>query len=72
MRQGTGYAPKLEWRKKLGSMSIDVGSLEEKLMRMATDEAPGREFCEVISKLAGTGRFAKLRDALPEIVYDEL
>ena len=39
---------------------------------MSAEGAPGREFCEAISELARTGRFAQLRDVLPEIVYDEL
>jgi hypothetical protein len=39
---------------------------------MSEEGAPGREFCEAISELARTGRFAQLRDVLPAIVYDEL
>lgn len=53
-------------------MGIDVGRLENELMQMSADGAPGREFCEAISELAVTGRFAQLRDVLPGIVYDEL
>jgi hypothetical protein len=53
-------------------MTIDISLLEAQLMRMFEEGAPGREFCEAISKLAGTGRFEKLRDVLPSIVYDEL
>ena len=53
-------------------MSIDVGRLERELMQMSAEGAPGREFCEAISELAGTGRFAQLREVLPAIVYDEL
>ncbi len=41
-------------------------------MQMSAEGAPGREFCEAISELAATGRFAQLRELLPEIVYDEL
>jgi Domain of unknown function (DUF4145) len=52
--------------------SIDVARLEEQLLQMSADGAPGREFCEAISELAGTGRFEKLQDVLPGIVYDEL
>jgi hypothetical protein len=53
-------------------MSIDVGRLESELVRMSADGAPGREFCEAISQLAATGRFERLRDVLPRIVYEEL
>ena len=42
------------------------------MCRCRRTEAPGREFCEAISELARTGRFAQLRDVLPAIVYDEL
>ena len=53
-------------------MTIDIGRLEGQLLRMSEEGAPGREFCEAISELARTGRFAQLRDVLPAIVYDEL
>ena len=53
-------------------MSINVARLEDQLQQMSTEDAPGREFCEAISELARTGRFAQLRDILPGIVYDEL
>lgn len=53
-------------------MSIDIARLEDELLQMSTDGAPGREFCEAISELARTGRFVQLRDILPGIVYDEL
>jgi hypothetical protein len=53
-------------------MSIDVGRLEKELLHMSAEGAPGRDFCEAISELAGTGRFAQLRETLPGIVYDEL
>jgi Domain of unknown function (DUF4145) len=53
-------------------MAIDVGQLEDHLLQMSTEGEPGREFCEAISELARTGRFAQLRDVLPGIVYDEL
>lgn len=39
---------------------------------MSAEGAPGREFCEAISELAATGRFAQLHEVLPGIVYDEL
>jgi hypothetical protein len=51
---------------------IDVGRLERELMQMSAEGAPGREFCEAISELAATGRFAHLQEVLPGIVYDEL
>jgi hypothetical protein len=53
-------------------MPIDIGRLETALEQMWAEGAPGREFCEAIAELARTGRFAELRDVLPEIVYDEL
>lgn len=53
-------------------MTIDVGRLERELMEMSAEGAPGREFCDAISKLAATGRFARLQEVLPGIVYDEL
>src|ERR1700693_973748 len=39
---------------------------------MSAEGAPGREFCDAISELAETGRFAQLHDVLPGIVYEEL
>jgi hypothetical protein len=53
-------------------MTIEIGRLEDQLLQMSAEGAPGREFCEAISELARTGRFAQLRDVLPGIVYDEL
>jgi hypothetical protein len=53
-------------------MGIDIGRLEDLLLEMSADGAPGREFCEAISELANTGRFAQLSTVLPAIVYDEL
>jgi hypothetical protein len=53
-------------------MAIAVARLEDQLLRMFSEDAPGREFCEAIAMLAGTGRFELLRDVLPGIVYDEL
>ena len=53
-------------------MGIDLGRLECELLQMSAEEAPGRGFCESISELARTGRFAQLREVLPAIVYDEL
>jgi hypothetical protein len=53
-------------------MAIEVRRLEDLLLQMSLEGAPGREFCEAISELARTGRFVQLRDILPGIVYDEL
>ncbi len=53
-------------------MGIDIGRLEDQLLQMSAEGAPGREFCEAISELARTGRFTQLREVLPGIVYDEL
>lgn len=53
-------------------MSIDVARLEDLLLQMSSEGAPGREFCESIAELARTGRFAQLQNVLPAIVYDEL
>jgi hypothetical protein len=53
-------------------MTINIGRLEDQLLQMSAEGAPGREFCEAISELARTGRFAQLRDVLPDVVYDEL
>jgi hypothetical protein len=53
-------------------VAIDIGRLESALEQMSAEGAPGREFCEAIAELARTGRFAELRDVLPEVVYDEL
>jgi len=53
-------------------VAIDMGRLERELMQMSAEGAPGLEFCEAISELAATGRFAQLHEVLPEIVYDEL
>lgn len=53
-------------------MPIDIGRLESMLEQMSAEGAPGREFCEAIAELARSGRFAELRDVLPEVVYEEL
>jgi hypothetical protein len=53
-------------------VTIDVGRLERELMEMSAEGAPGREFCEAISELAATGRFAQLQEVFPRIVYEEL
>ena len=53
-------------------MGIDIARMESELVKMSAEGTPGQEFCEAISELARTGRFAQLRDVLPGIVYDEL
>ena len=53
-------------------MAIDIGRLETQLLQMSATGAPGRDFCEAISELARTGRFAQLQNVLPGIVFDEL
>jgi len=52
--------------------TIDIGRLEAQLLQMIEEGAPGRRFCEAISELARTSRFAQLREILPSVVYDEL
>jgi hypothetical protein len=53
-------------------MPIEIARLEEQLLKMSAEGAPGREFCAAISELARTGRFSLLRNVVPGIVYDEL
>jgi cell division septum initiation protein DivIVA len=53
-------------------VAINVSLLEDQLLEMSFEGAPGREFCDAISELAATGRFEQLRDVLPAIVYAEL
>lgn len=53
-------------------MAIDIVRLEEQLVSMSADGAPGREFCQAIAELARTGRFTQLQPALPTVVYGEL
>lgn len=53
-------------------MGIDLGRLEDQLLEMSAEGTPGREFCDAISELARTGRFAQLQEVLPGIVYEEL
>jgi hypothetical protein len=53
-------------------MGIDMMRLEDRLLQMSVEGTPGREFCDAISELARTGRFAQLREVLPGIVYEEL
>jgi hypothetical protein len=53
-------------------MAIEIDRLSELLLRMADENAPGREFSSAIAELARTGRFAQLQDVLPAVVYQEL
>lgn len=53
-------------------MTIHIERLEEQLLHMLEEDAPGHEFCAAIAELAGTGRFQQLSNVLPAIVYDEL
>jgi len=53
-------------------MAIEIDRLNELLLKMANENAPGREFSAAIAELARTGRFAQLKDVLPAVVYDEL
>ncbi len=53
-------------------MAIEIDRLSQLLLKMAGENAPGREFSAAIADLARTGRFANLRQVLPPVVYDEL
>ncbi len=53
-------------------MAIEIDRLSELLLRMADENAPGREFSSAIAELARTGRFAELQTVLPAVVYEEL
>jgi hypothetical protein len=53
-------------------MAISVAQLEQQVREMSTRDAPGREFCSAIAELARRGRFAQLRDVLPNVLYEEL
>jgi len=53
-------------------MAIEIDRLSELLLRMADENAPGREFSAAIAELARTGRFAQLKEVLPTVVYNEL
>jgi hypothetical protein len=54
------------------AVAIDMGRLEDELLQMTSQGAPGREFCESIAELARQGRLMQLRDILPAIVFEEL
>jgi hypothetical protein len=53
-------------------MAIEIDRLSELLLKMADENAPGREFSAAIAELARTGRFADLKTVLPAVVFDEL
>ena len=53
-------------------MAIEIDRLSELLLKMADENAPGREFSAAIAELARSGRFAQLKPVLPAVVYDEL
>ena len=53
-------------------MAIEIDRLTGLLLKMADENAPGREFSAAIAELARTGRFAHLKEVLPTVVYDEL
>ena len=53
-------------------MAIEIDRLSELLLKMADENAPGREFSSAIAELARTGRFHHLREVLPVVVFDEL
>lgn len=53
-------------------MGIDVDELERQVREMSIRDAPGREFCYAIAELARTGRFSRLRQVLPPVLYEEL
>ena len=53
-------------------MTIEIDRLSSLLLKMADENAPGREFSAAIAELARTGRFAQLEEVLPPVVYNEL
>jgi hypothetical protein len=53
-------------------MAIEIDRLSGLLLKMADENAPGREFSAAIAELARTGRFANLKTVLPAVVYQEL
>ena len=46
-------------------MAIEIDRLSELLLKMADENAPGREFSSSIAELARTGRFGQLKAVLP-------
>jgi hypothetical protein len=53
-------------------MAIEIDRLSDLLLKMADENAPGREFSAAIAELARSGRFANLKTVLPGVVYQEL
>jgi hypothetical protein len=53
-------------------MAIEIERLNQLLLQMADENAPGRDFAAAIAELARTGRFGNLKDVLPAVVYEEL
>jgi hypothetical protein len=53
-------------------MTIEIDRLSDLLLKMADENAPGREFSAAIAELARSGRFGHLKSVLPAVVYDEL
>ena len=53
-------------------MAIEIDRLNTLLLKMADENAPGREFSAAIAELARSGRFAQLQPVLPAVLYDEL
>jgi hypothetical protein len=53
-------------------LGIEIARLEDELLRMSAEGAPGRAFCEAIAELARTKRFDQLKGVLPTLVYEEL
>ncbi len=53
-------------------MPINIRHLENELLRMTAEDAPGREFCHAVAELARTNRFAELERVLPEAAYKEM
>jgi len=53
-------------------MAIEIDRLTDLLLKMADENAPGREFSAAIAELARTGRFPQLKPVLPAVVYEEL
>ena len=45
-------------------MPIETDRLSAELLRMADENAPGREFSVAIAELARSGRFAQLEEVL--------
>ena len=53
-------------------MAINIAEIEQLVREMSVRDAPGRSFCAAVAELARTGRFSRLRQVLPPVVYEEL